>query len=81
MLFLALKTLNGKPDDKLALMKAFQQVEYNGPRGPMTIDPKTNNIVQNIYIVEVVNDGGKAGYKVLKTFEDVRDEPNGCKMN
>ena len=80
MLMLALKKTGGKTDDKVALVKALQTVKYDGPRGPMTIDPKTNNVVQNIYMVEVVEDKGKAAYKVLKTYPNVRDEPNGCKL-
>jgi branched-chain amino acid transport system substrate-binding protein len=81
MLMLALKKVNGKTDDKVALIKALQTVKYDGPRGPMTIDPKTNNVVQNIYMIEVVDHDGKAAYKVLKTYKDVRDAPNGCNMN
>lgn len=80
MLMLALKKTGGKTDDKIALVKALQTVKYEGPRGPMTIDPKTNNVVQNIYMVQVVEQNGKAGYKVLKTYPNVRDEPNGCNL-
>jgi branched-chain amino acid transport system substrate-binding protein len=55
-------------------------VSYTGPRGPVHIDPKTNNIVQNIYMVEVKDNGGKPDYVILDTIKDVADEPNGCKL-
>ncbi|MEN8196698.1 MAG: ABC transporter substrate-binding protein, partial [Pseudomonadota bacterium] len=51
----ALKKLGGKTSDKKAIMAAMRRVRYNGPRGPMRIDPRTNNIIQNIYMVEVEN--------------------------
>jgi branched-chain amino acid transport system substrate-binding protein len=76
----AVKKLNGKTDDKAAFAKAITQVSYTGPRGPVHIDPKTNNIVQNIYMVEVKDNGGKPDYVILDTIKDVADEPNGCKL-
>jgi branched-chain amino acid transport system substrate-binding protein len=76
----AVKKLNGKTDDKAALAKAIQQVSYTGPRGPVRIDPKTNNIIQNVYMVQVKDNGGKPDYVVVDTVKDVQDEPNGCKL-
>ena len=46
----------------------------------MRIDPKTNNIVQNIYMVEVKAVDGKPTYVVLDTLKDVQDPPSGCSM-
>lgn len=37
-----------------AIAKALPKVAYTGPRGPLQIDPATNNIVQNVYIFETV---------------------------
>src|SRR5690606_19329053 len=76
----AVKKLNGKTDDKAALAKAITQVSYMAPRGPIRIDPKTNNVVQNIYMVEVKDKGGKPDYVILDTVKDVQDPPNGCKL-
>ena len=80
MLVLGLKKLSGKTGDKKAIIEALRSVSYNGPRGPMKIDPKTNNVIQNIYMVEVVNENGKPVHKVLETIENVQDPPNGCKL-
>ncbi|MGB1006089.1 MAG: ABC transporter substrate-binding protein [Thalassobaculaceae bacterium] len=63
-----------------ALAKALPRVKYVGPRGPMQIDPATNNVVQNIYVYETVKADGKLTQKVIDTIEGVRDAPNGCSM-
>ncbi len=81
MVIQALDKIGKKPKDGKAMIEALRSITYNGPRGPMRIDPKTNNVIQNIYMVEVVNDGGKPSYKVLDTIENVQDSPNGCKLN
>lgn len=80
MLVLAFQKLGGKTGDKKAIVDALRSVSYDGPRGPMRIDPKTNNVIQNIYMVEVVNEGGKPVHKVLDTYKNVQDAPNGCKL-
>lgn len=66
--------------DRESIKEALKNVKYVGPRGPLQIDPKTNNIVQNIYIYDIVEDGGKLTQKLLDTVPDVRDEPNGCQL-
>ncbi|MEQ8699225.1 MAG: ABC transporter substrate-binding protein [Bauldia litoralis] len=80
MVVQTLDKLGKKPKDGKAMIEALRSITYNGPRGPMRIDPKTNNVIQNIYMVEVVNDGGKPSYKVLDTIANVQDPPNGCKL-
>jgi len=67
--------------DRAAIAAALPKVKYTGPRGPLQIDAATNNIVQNIYVYEIVKDGnGALTQKILDTVKDVRDEPNGCKL-
>jgi branched-chain amino acid transport system substrate-binding protein len=67
--------------DRAAIAAALPKVKYTGPRGPLQIDPATNNVVQNIYIYEVVKDAnGTLTQKVLDTVQDVRDEPEGCQL-
>lgn len=80
MIAIGLKAIGGKTDDKKAMMEAIRKAQYNGPRGPMRIDPKTNNIVQNIYMVEVQEKNGKPTHVVLDTIKDVQDPPGGCNM-
>ena len=77
----ALQAVNGRTNDKAALVKAMHNAEFNGPRGPFRIDPKTNNVIQNIYIAEVVADGeGSVRHSILDTIHSVQDERNGCTL-
>ena len=80
MVAAGLKTVRGNTADKAALMAAIRNAEYSGPRGPMRIDPRTNNVIQNVYMVEVKEVGGKPTHVVVDTIKDVRDPPNGCAM-
>jgi len=80
MVIQALDKIGSKPKDGKAMIEALRSLTYSGPRGPMRIDPKTNNVIQNIYMVEVINDSGKPSYKVLDTIPNVQDPPNGCKL-
>lgn len=80
MIAVGLKAVGGKTDNKKAMMEAIRKATYDGPRGPMRIDPKTNNIVQNIYMIEVKEIGGKPTHVVLDTLKDVQDPPSGCNM-
>ncbi|WP_018700699.1 ABC transporter substrate-binding protein [Amorphus coralli] len=67
--------------DKEAIAKALPTVSYTSPRGPVSIDPATNNIIQNVYVYETVEgDDGKLTQKLLGTVENVKDAPNGCEL-
>lgn len=67
--------------DRASLAEALPKISYTGPRGPLQIDPATNNVVQNVYIYEIVKgDDGALTQKVLATVENVKDEPNGCQL-
>ncbi|MCZ7676336.1 MAG: ABC transporter substrate-binding protein [Roseovarius sp.] len=66
--------------DRETIAAALPKVKYVGPRGPLEIDPATNNIVQNIYIYETVKDGDGLTQKVVGTVEAVRDAPKGCNL-
>jgi branched-chain amino acid transport system substrate-binding protein len=66
--------------DAASITAALSKVSYTGPRGPMKIDPKTNNVIQNIYVYETVEVDGKLTQKILDTIENVQDDVNGCKL-
>ncbi|MGE0737149.1 MAG: ABC transporter substrate-binding protein [Alphaproteobacteria bacterium] len=80
MIALGLKAVNGKTDDKKAMMAAIRNASYDGPRGPMKIDPKTNNVIQNIYMIEIKEVNGKPTHVVVDTIKNVQDPPNGCTL-
>jgi branched-chain amino acid transport system substrate-binding protein len=67
--------------DRETIKEQLSQVSYSGPRGPLLIDPNTNNIVQNVYVYETVANGDALTQKVIGTFDLVRDPANGCKLN
>jgi branched-chain amino acid transport system substrate-binding protein len=70
----AFNTLGGVIPNQEALSDAVLGVKINTPRGPISFDPETRNVIQNIYIREVVKDDGDAFHnKPLTTFEAVRD--------
>jgi branched-chain amino acid transport system substrate-binding protein len=80
LIYAALKANGGKTSDKAALVKALHEVTVEGTRGPLKIDPKTNNIIQDIYIYEAKKVGDKIDFNVLSRIKNVQDAPNGCKL-
>lgn len=69
----AFKALDGKVPSQEALSKAVLETKIDTPRGPISFDPETRNVIQNIYIREAVKDGNEIHNKVLATYEAVRD--------
>ncbi len=76
----ALKLTGGKTDDKGAIVDAMHKVSFVGPRGALRIDPKTNNVIQDIYVFETRKMGGKVKQVVIDKFPSVQDPPRGCVM-
>jgi branched-chain amino acid transport system substrate-binding protein len=66
--------------DRESIAAALPKVSYTGPRGPLKIDPATNNIVQSIYVYDTAAEGDGLTQKILATIPNVADAPNGCKM-
>ena len=47
---------------------------FESPRGPISIDPETRDIIQNIYVREVKRGADGELYNVeFATFENVKD--------
>ncbi len=65
----------GGDTDGTKLIEAMKGMEWMSPRGPITIDPATRDIVQDIYIREVEQVDGELYNVELKTYEKIRD-PN-----
>lgn len=77
---LLVEAVKGGATDRASITDALKTISYTGPRGPLEIDPATNNVVQNIYIFDIVEEDGRLTQKLLDTVEAVRDEPNGCAL-
>lgn len=58
------------PDKSMQLLKTLSFVS---PRGPVSVDPKTRDLVQNIYIREVVRAGAGWTYRQIAVIPAVRD--------
>jgi branched-chain amino acid transport system substrate-binding protein len=72
--------LKGKidPEKALAAAKTFKS---NSPRGPISIDPDTRDIIMNEYLSEVVKGkDGKLQQKVLATTPSVKDPCKALKV-
>ncbi|MGH7075164.1 MAG: ABC transporter substrate-binding protein [Stellaceae bacterium] len=51
----------------------YKGMKVNSPRGTFTIDPKTRDIVQNIYVAKTEKVHGKLENVVIDTFKNVKD--------
>lgn len=66
--------------DRATLANALRQVSFEGPRGQLSIDPATNNIVQPIYVYETVAGESGLTQKILAQLPAEADPVNGCEM-
>ena len=67
--------------DRASLANALRQVTFEGPRGTLSIDPATNNIVQPIYVYETVAGTDGLTQKVLAQLPSEADPANDCVMD
>ena len=59
------------PDKTMAILKGWKNA--NSPRGPISLDPQTRDIVQNEYVREVRKVGGVTANVELETIRAVKD--------
>jgi len=70
----AIHATKGKMDGTAAV-NSLKGWKFNGPQGPISIDPQTRDIVMNEYISEVYKGSdGKLHQKVLATIDNVKDK-------
>jgi branched-chain amino acid transport system substrate-binding protein len=72
LIYEALKKTGGKTDGD-ALVGAMKGMQWESPRGPISIDPETRDIVQNIYIRKVEKVDGELYNVEFQTFDAVKD--------
>jgi branched-chain amino acid transport system substrate-binding protein len=72
LIYEALKKTGGKTDGE-ALINAAKGMKWESPRGSISIDPETRDIIQNIYIRRVEKAGGKLVNVEFDKVEDVKD--------
>jgi branched-chain amino acid transport system substrate-binding protein len=72
LMYEALKKTNGDTDgDKL--VAAMKGQKWESPRGPISIDPETRDIVQNVYIRKVEKKDGQLYNVEFATFDAIKD--------
>jgi branched-chain amino acid transport system substrate-binding protein len=59
--------------DGTALVEAMKGMKWTSPRGPISIDPETRDIVQNVYVRKVERVDGELYNVEFATFEAVKD--------
>ena len=72
LIYEALKKTGGKTDGD-ALVGAMKGMSWESPRGPISIDPDTREIVQNIYMGKVEKVNGQLYTIQFETFPAVKD--------
>ncbi|HEY2532804.1 MAG TPA: ABC transporter substrate-binding protein [Xanthobacteraceae bacterium] len=72
LIYEALKKTDGNTDAD-AVVTAMKGLQWESPRGPISIDPRTRDIVQNIYIRRVEKKNGKPWAIEFETFAAVKD--------
>ena len=53
------------------LIKVLKGISYDSPRGPITIDEKTHNPIQNFYLAKNVMKDGRIVPEIIETKEKV----------
>jgi branched-chain amino acid transport system substrate-binding protein len=71
-IYAALKKTNGNTDGE-ALINAVKGMSWESPRGPISIDPETRDVIQTVYIRRVEKVGGKLVNVEFDKVANVKD--------
>jgi branched-chain amino acid transport system substrate-binding protein len=72
LIYEALKKTGGKADGE-SLIAAAKGMSWESPRGPMSIDPETRDVIENVYIRRVEKIGGRLQNVEFDKVENVKD--------
>jgi branched-chain amino acid transport system substrate-binding protein len=72
LIYKALEKTKGKADGD-TLIAAMKGMSWESPRGPVTIDPDTRDIIQTIYLRRVEKVDGKIQNVEFDRLENVKD--------
>ncbi|MFI5015611.1 MAG: ABC transporter substrate-binding protein [Hyphomicrobiales bacterium] len=78
LIYDALKKTNGSTDGD-ALLAAMKGMAWTSPRGPISIDPETRDIIQNIYVRKVEKVNGELYNVEFATIPNVKDPVKAAK--
>jgi branched-chain amino acid transport system substrate-binding protein len=74
----ALKETGGSTDGD-AMVGAMKGMTWESPRGPITIDPETRDIIQDIYVRRVEKHDGELWNTEFATIAKVKDPVKAAK--
>ena len=77
LIYEALKATEGDASGD-ALVEAAKGMSWQSPRGPMSIDPETRDVVQTVYICEVQEVDGKLQNVIIHEIPEVKDPLHGA---
>jgi branched-chain amino acid transport system substrate-binding protein len=75
LIYAALEKTHGNTDGQ-ALIDAAKGMAWTSPRGPVSIDPETRDIVENVYIFKVEKVDGKPTDVLVDTLKNVKNPVN-----
>jgi branched-chain amino acid transport system substrate-binding protein len=78
LIYEALKKTGGKSDGD-SLIAAMKGLGWESPRGPISIDPDTRDIIQNVYMRKVEKKGGELYNVEFATFDAIKDPVKAAK--
>jgi branched-chain amino acid transport system substrate-binding protein len=78
LIYEALKKTGGKTDGD-SLLAAMKGLAWESPRGPISIDPDTRDIIQNVYMRKVEKVDGELYNVEFETFPNVKDPAKAAK--
>ncbi|MBB3017406.1 branched-chain amino acid transport system substrate-binding protein [Microvirga lupini] len=79
LIYEGLKKTNGQGGQ--ALIDAMKGTSWTSPRGPVSIDPQTRDIIQNIYVRKVERVNGELYNVEFATIPNVKDPVKAAKAN
>jgi len=79
LIYEGLKKTNGTGGQ--ALIDAMKGLSWTSPRGPVSIDPQTRDIIQNIYVRKVERKDGELYNVEFATIPNVKDPVKAAKSN
>ncbi|MDF2974664.1 MAG: transporter substrate-binding protein, partial [Microvirga sp.] len=79
LIYEGLKKTNGQGGQ--ALIDAMKGMSWTSPRGPVSIDPQTRDIIQNIYVRKVERKDGELYNVEFATIPNVKDPVKAAKSN
>ena len=72
LIYEAIRKTGGKTDGE-SFIDAVKGMSWESPRGPMTIDPETRDVIHNIYMRRVEKVNGELWNIEFATVENVKD--------